>query len=166
MVHTHIHVKYLLPHKDLKHMLNMGSSYQLQFPEGVDTRDLAFIFLRFTEDLLPDLLLPLWVDAEQEHRPGKEGRGGIYPRGEESLALPNDLLVAQPVGAPPTRLHHQPKKVLAVVVVCDACFHHLHDPASHQPVELPCSTVAASWQVPCEKIFQIIVSTKIKDTVA
>ncbi|WVZ57084.1 hypothetical protein U9M48_007520 [Paspalum notatum var. saurae] len=43
------------------------------------------------EDLLPDLLLPMWVCAEQEHSPDDEGGCGFLPRGEEGLALVDHL---------------------------------------------------------------------------
>jgi hypothetical protein len=123
-------------------------TYQLQSGEGVGGGDVA---AEFAEDLLPDLVLPLWVRAEQEHGPHEEGGGGLLPGAEEGLALVDHLsggqrrrrpFVVAPSLAPPRlrrpRLQQEAEQVVAVATATigghPRC-HHRRDLGPQQLVQ-------------------------------
>jgi hypothetical protein len=133
-------------------------AYQLQFAEDFDdVEDLAVISAAaFRQDLLPDLILPLWVHAEQEHGPDQKGGRGFLPCGKEGLPLIDNLPGGQRLG-PPLLLRRpcfqqQADKIVPVAAALgrNPFLHDCHDLGPQQPVQIFHTHVAASWQVPDE----------------
>lgn len=64
-------------------------TYQFELAEHVSVGGLQTTFV---QDFFSEPLLPFRVDAEQEHSPGEQMRGGLMASKVEGLALVYDLI--------------------------------------------------------------------------